>query len=165
MSEYSEFFLKSKSSIVGLETVEISHPKFSKVYRIVRNNTKGISATIEDGSVVTFSYYPLKIEFDGMKDDLDSGMKITLGDLSEILPVEMDNLNGDFSVKPTIKYRVYRSDDLTTPIYGPIVYGADDISFDGLDSTIDAQAPSLNNNRTGIIYDLSGKFRTLKGFL
>lgn len=165
MSEYSEFFLKSKSSIVGLETIEISHASFSKVYYIVRNNSKGMTAKLETGESVNFVYYPISISIDGMRDDLDSGLTVTLGDLSEILPIEMDRLNGDFSIKPTLKYRIYRSDDLTKPMYGPLVYKMPNVSFDGENSTITAKAPSLNNNRTGLIYDLSGVFRTLKGFL
>lgn len=44
---YYDYFLNSPSSVVELELFEISHPSFSKVYRIVRNSAQGITATLE----------------------------------------------------------------------------------------------------------------------
>ena len=65
MSAYSEFFLNSKSSVVQLELVEISHPNFTKVYRVVRNAVQGVTVKLETGANATFEYYPLRIENNG----------------------------------------------------------------------------------------------------
>ena len=75
MTTYAEFFLKSKSSVVQLETLEISHPNFTKIYRIVRNAVQGVTVTLENGSSATFDYYPLAIENAGVRDDLDQALK------------------------------------------------------------------------------------------
>ena len=90
MSQYSEFFLSSKSSIVQLELLEISHPNFSEVFRIVRNAVAGVDVVLETGVTETFNYRPLKIKGIGTRDNLDFGLVIDLGDLGEVLPKELD---------------------------------------------------------------------------
>jgi hypothetical protein len=166
MSAYSEFFLNSRSSVVQLELLEISHSKFTKVYRVVRNSMNGVTVTLETGAQATFDYYPLRIENSGAKDDLDQSFNITLGDLGEVLPKELDNvasLNG-FSEKPRVVYRTYRSDDLTRPLFGPIVLEVESFAFNREGSSFTAKAPSLNINKTGEVYRLE-RFPMLRGFL
>lgn len=92
MSDYTEFFLNSKSSVAQFETLEISHPYFSQTYWVVRNKTTGLTATLEDARVITFDYYPLRIQFLGTRDTLDWGIKVNLGDLGEVIPQEIDNV-------------------------------------------------------------------------
>ncbi len=166
MSKYSEFFLKSKSSVVQLETLEISHPSFTKVYRIVRNAVEGVTAKVENGSYVDFTYYPLQIENAGVRDDLDQSLKINLGDLGEVLPKELDEvtLANSFGIKPTVVYRTYRSDDLETPLFGPVVLEISSFAFNREGSSFEAKAPSLNINKTGEVYKLD-RFPMLRGFL
>lgn len=166
MTDYAEFFLNSKSSVVQLETIEISHPNFTQTYRVVRNAVEGITATLEDSQVVDFVYYPLNIESSGVKDDLDQILKITLGDLGEILPTELDQVasNSGFGTKPIIKYRIYRSDDLTRPLFGPITLEVSSFGFTAEGVTFEAGAPSININKTGEIYTLE-RFPMLRGFL
>lgn len=166
MATYSEFFLNSKSSVVQLELLEISHPAFTKVYRIVRNAVQGITVTLETGASAAFDYYPLRIENNGSRDDLDQSFTITLGDLGEVLPVELDNVsNADgFGVKPVVTYRTYRSDDLSRPLFGPVLLEVESFAFNREGSTFTAKAPSLNINKTGEIYTLE-RFPMLRGFL
>lgn len=167
MSDYIGFFLNSKSSVVSLETLEISHPSFSKTYYIVRNAVKGFTGNDENGKSISFEYYPLSISVNGVKNDLDSGINISLGDLGEIIPNEIDRIYkaNSFDIKPIVKYRTYRSDDLSGPMFGPLVYEIPSFSFDGSNSSFEATAPRLNSNKTGIIYDISSTFRTLRGYL
>lgn len=166
MSRYAEFFLKSKSSVVQLETLEISHPNFTKTYRIVRNAVEGVTVALENGSSATFEYYPLQIENAGVRDDLDQSIKINLGDLGEVLPKELDEVssNDGFGIKPIVIYRTYRSDDLTRPLFGPVMLEVSTFAFNREGSTFEAKAPSLNINKTGEIYSLD-RFPMLRGFL
>lgn len=166
MSRYTEFFLNSKSSVVQLETLEISHPNFTKTYRVVRNAVEGITATLENGNSATFDYYPLQIENAGVRDDLDQSIKINLGDLGEVLPKELDEVssNDGFGIKPVVIYRTYRSDDLTRPLFGPVTLEVSTFAFNREGSTFEAKAPSLNINKTGEIYSLD-RFPMLRGFL
>jgi hypothetical protein len=166
MTTYAEFFLKSKSSIVQLETLEISHPNFTKTYRIVRNAVEGVTLILENGSSATFDYYPLQIENAGVRDDLDQSIKINLGDLGEVLPKELDEVssNNGFGIKPIVIYRTYRSDDLTRPLFGPVTLEVSTFAFNREGSAFEAKAPSLNINKTGEIYSLD-RFPMLRGFL
>lgn len=166
MNAYTEYFLKSKSSIVQLETIEISHPNFTKIYRCVRNNSAGITAKIETDATVAFDYYPMRITSSGARDNLDYGIKIELGDLGEVIPTELDAVasgNG-FSTKPVVKYRTYRSDDLETILFGPITLEIGAFSFTREASSFEARAPLLNINGTGEFYTID-RFPMLRGFL
>lgn len=163
---YAEFFLNSKSSVVQLELLEISHPNFTKVYRIVRNAVKGITVKLETGDTASFDYYPMRIENNGTKDDLDQSFTITLGDLGEVLPKELDSVASaqGYNVKPVVTYRTYRSDDLTRPLFGPVLLEVESFAFNREGSTFTAKAPSLNVNKTGELYTLE-RFPMLRGFL
>lgn len=163
---YAEFFLKSNSNVIQLELLEISHPNFTKTYRVVRNAIKGVAVTLETGAIEAFEFYPLKIENAGVRDDLDQSITITLGDLGEVLPKELDEItsaNG-FDVKPIVTYRTYRSDDLTQPMYGPVLLEVTTFTFNREGSNFEAQAPSLNVNKTGELYKMA-RFPMLRGFL
>lgn len=167
MTDYVGFFFNSPSRVVGLQTFEISHPNFSQTYYFVRNATKGLTANLETGATVFFQYYPAKIENASDVGDLDFSLKISFGDLGELLPAELDRIReaGATGIKPVVKYRDYRSDDLSAPMNGPLTLEIKQISFNEEGATFEAKAPSLNINRTGISYALSGPFRTLRGFL
>lgn len=166
MSAYTEFFLNSKSSVVQLELIEISHSKFTKTYRVVRNAMQGVTVTLETGATATFQYYPLRIENNGSRDDLDQSFTITLGDLGEVLPTELDSVasRDGFGEKPRVVYRTYRSDDLTRPLFGPVILEVESFAFNREGSTFTAKAPSLNINKTGELYLLE-RFPMLRGFL
>lgn len=166
MSNYSAFFLNTPSSVVQLELLEISHPSFTKVYRIVRNAINGVTVTLEDSSVHTFDYYPLQITPTTASDDLDQALKIDLGDLGQVLPTELDAVAAaaNFKVKPTCKYRAYRSDDLTAPLLGPLSFVISEISFTKQGASFNAGAPKLNISSTGEIYSMD-RFPGLRGFI
>lgn len=163
---YAEFFLNSPSSTVQLELLELSHPNFTKTYRIVRNAVNGITVTLEDSSSATFSYYPVRIEADTTRETLDQAFNISIGDVGEVLPIEMDSVsqNDGFATKPTLIYRTYRSDDLTAPLFGPLNLEVDDFTFNREGAAFKAKAPSLNINLTGETY-LFERFPMLRGFL
>lgn len=158
MSDYIGFFLNSDSSIVPLETLEISHPSFSKTYYIVRNAPiNGITATLEDGTTQNFDYYPLSIKKTGSSDDLDQTLDIQLGDLGAEIPNEIDRCFAADTMltKPTLIYRVYRSDDLTAPMDGPFRFEIASVPRKKAASGFQASAPKVNVSRTGQQYTLT----------
>ena len=112
MSQYSKFFLNSKSSIVLVECVELSHPGFSTTHRVVRNVTAGVTVTHEDDLVFEYTYYPLTIRQKGSLEDLDFGIEIEFGDLDGLLQDEIATLT-DYGLdeKPICNFRQYRSDN------------------------------------------------------
>lgn len=167
LTEYMEYFLNSESSVVQLDLIEISHPNFTKVYRKVRNAQDGITVTLETSEVAAFEYAPMVVTASESRDNLDFGFDITFGDLGEILPIEMDavfSVPGGMLIYPTFKYWTYRSDNLTKPLFGPVVLEITEFSFKGEGATFKATTPPLNVTSTGEIYSLE-RFPMLKGFL
>lgn len=166
MSDYSEFFLNSRASVIQLELLEISHSAFTQTYYVVRNAVNGVTVTLEDLSSQAFVYYPLRISRQSNRADLDQILRIDLGDLGEVLPLELDAVASadGFTEKPVVKYRTYRSDDLTAPLYGPLILEVTAFSFNREGSSFEAKAPSLNINKTGEVYKLD-RFPMLRGFL
>ena len=164
---YVEYFLNSRSSVAQLETFELTHPGFSKTYRIVRNAVKGVTVKLETGGTAFFAYYPAKVSPQTARDDLDYAITINLGDLGEEFPIELDNVmkypKGP-EIKPTLIYRVYRSDDLNQPMFGPLVLEVAGLAFTKEGVAFEARAPNINATSTGEIYSLS-RFPALRGFL
>ena len=166
MPDYVEYFLNSESGVVQYETLEIRHPSFSKGYRIVRNATAGVWLTNELGQVWFYEYYPLKITGNEVRENMDFGITVELGDLGEIIPKELDAVaQADaFQTKPSVIYRTYRSDDRSAPIYGPINLEITSFAFKGEGCIFEAKAPALNVNGTGETYKF-GQFPMLRGFV
>lgn len=153
----ASFFFDSRSDVIQYETLEIYHPNFTKTYRLVRNAVRGLTATLETGSSVTFEYQPLNITKAGSYDSLDNSLKIELGDLGSIIPIEMDAVKAatGFATKPTVKYRVFRSDDLSAPVYGPILYYVSTFNQNSIGCAFEATPPQLNVSKTGTIYSIT----------
>lgn len=166
MPDITAFFLNSNKSVVQLELLEIYHPNFSKIYRIVRNYRKGITVVLETGESFPFQFVPTKITSSGARNDLDVGISVSFGDLGELLPQEIDNvLNADgFGVAPIVTYRTYRSDDLSGPLMGPFQFEIITLTQNLEGATFQAQAPGLNYSKTGELYRID-RFKMLRGFL
>lgn len=166
MSDLSEYFLKSRASIVLLECLEISHPNFTQSYYCVRNAPKGITVTHEDDSEYEYQYVPMRVRNNGVRDDLEQIFSIEFGDLGEIVPTELDAIRAAdaMNIKPKVVYRAYRSDDLTTILEGPHWLEIKTFNFTRPGVAFDAKAPSLNVSKTGETYTLP-RFPMLRGLL
>lgn len=163
---YVEYFLGSSSQIIQFELIEISHPDFTKTYRIVRNSVNGLTVTLENSNEAFFEYIPLSLNESEATDNLDFSIDVELGELSEIVPSEIDAiLSADnLSVKPTLIYRAYRSDDLTQPMYGPVSLEITSFTMTKTGAVFSAKAPTLSLNETGEVYNIA-RFPMLRGFL
>jgi hypothetical protein len=161
------YFLDSNRDVVRLELVEFSHPSFTQVYRRVRNARDGVTVTLEDGiTQAEFPYLPMEITELGDQANLDTGIRIDFGDLGEVLPRELDAayLDDGMANKPEIVYRAYRSDDLESPVIGPLRLQATTFSFQREGASFEASAPYVNNTKTGETYNLT-RFPMVRGFL
>ena len=167
MSDYAAFFLASRSDVVQLELVEISHPNFTQSYRIVRNAPRGITVNLSDTEqAIPFRYYPAKVEQQGARDDLDAGIRVDIGDVGEVIPAEVDAVAeaGGFMTKPQMRYWAFRSDQLTAPIFGPIGLEIPSFSFSEEGASFEARAPTLNSTKTGERWTLD-RIPMLRGFI
>lgn len=167
LSTALQYFISSANDIVRLETIEISHPSFTQVYRRARNCERdGMQAMLENGTVADFELYPMEITELEDQSNLDTGIRIDFGDLGEVLPRELDAAYAadNMVTKPVVIYRAYRSDDLMAPMIGPLTLQATSFSFQKQGASFEASAPYVNNNKTGITYNLT-TFPMQRGFL
>jgi hypothetical protein len=97
---------------------------------------------------------PMKIRRLGSNTDLDQDIEVTLGDLGQVIPSEIQLITdaNTFQVKPLLKYRTYRSDDPAAPLFGPVSLRIDAIAMTKEGTTFLAKAASFNVARTGETY-------------
>lgn len=160
------FFLSSSPSVVQLECVEITHPNFSHTYRLVRNALAGVTVTHDaasGGGSFAYTFMPMKIRPLASSTDLDQEIEVTLGDVGEVIATELDRVSdgNGFYVKPIIKYRSYRSDDLANVLFGPVTLEINGISLTKEGASFKARAANFNLVRTGEIYSV-GRFPMLE---
>jgi hypothetical protein len=156
MPDYTGFFLNSKRNVIAFETLEISHPNFSQTFYLVRNKRPTLSATLEgDEDPTVFQFVPMRLRLPEKSRPLDQSIEIQLGDLGEILPAEIDAVKAAdaMQTRPLLKYRAFRSDDLSAPMRGPITLAIHDVTRNREGAVIVARANRLNVNRTGETYD------------
>ncbi len=167
MTTLSDFFFKSTRAVVQLDTLEFSHPSFSQTFYKVRNARNGLIAKLSaSGNTQLFDFLPMQIKNLGARNDLDAGLQIVMGDLGEELPKQFDRIEKDdtWHIKPTVKYRVYRSDNLSAPLVGPYTFEIKSISFNRNGVSFEARAPGLNYSTTGELYKID-RFPMLRGAL
>lgn len=165
--QWTDFFFGAPSSTAELVTLEISQPDFSHVWRIQKNYRDGFWARLETGEQVFFQYVPMVLKHMEDRGDLDFGVSVTLGDLGEILPEEIQRARAAGTLRtspPKVVYRSYRSDDLEKPMFGPVALQARPITRSPDGAQFDATAPQANVSKTGKLYR-SDEFPMLRGFL
>lgn len=154
----SQFFFSSKPSVVYLECVELYHPNFAvsgQTFRLVRNSASDLSLTHEGpAGPFTYTFAPMTIKPLSASSDLDQDIEITLGDVGDFIATELQNVmnSNGMLTRPTAKYRVYRSDDFSAPLFGPINLRIDGLSMNREGASFKAKSASYNIVRTGEIY-------------
>lgn len=165
--ELLKFYLGGLREQALLEFFEIKHSALSQVWRITKNYPDGVTIRHEDGRSYNYEYWPAAVSFDGRKVDLDSGLRLDLGDLGELMPKEIDRIIRADSLgeKPLLLYRIYSGDNLDEPLSGPITYEIHSVSRNAEGSSLEAKAPLINTSGTGLIYQLDGPFEPLRDYL
>lgn len=166
MPDYS-FWLSGSPDDVRLLLVEISHPAWSKTYRIVKNHAKGITVTHTDGLSYFYEYVPLTIQKGSSNDDLDQKITIGIGDLGEYFPAELDRVRASpmySKVRPTLNYYEYNLSDLTKPQVAILGLEVTDYEPKKEGAVFVCQAKRMNLTKTGEVYTLDNT-PTLRGFV
>ncbi|PKF33433.1 hypothetical protein [Acinetobacter proteolyticus] len=152
MADYTSFYLNASSGVVPLECIEISHPSFSKVFRYVKNDSNGIVAEGQN-----YVYQPMSIKRNNVSNDLEQTLSLTIADMDDELALAVLAIRESIysTVKPECKFKLFRDDDLTSPMTQLQTLEIPTISKDssGL-VTFDAQAPQLNSVKTGLTYSI-----------
>lgn len=167
MSDYVAFFLNTQSSVIALDCIEISHPSFASTLYFVRNVPDGIVLIHEDNLSHYYTYQPMKIDRSNVSNDLEQTMQITLADLDDSFINAIKNIRHSAypRVKPKIKYRLYRDDDLSSPVMSLQTLEIANVSKDKSGNvSFEAKAPELNSVKTGKTYGVED-FPMLRGTL
>ena len=167
MTDYVKFFLDSKASVISIEAIEITHPSFTSDFYFIKNSADSLTLTHEDGQSFLYKYLPMSIEISNVRSDLDQEIQINMPDMNDefINAIEAIDYSQYRDIKPAIRYRVYRDDDLSAPLSSIQILNIYDISKNSNgDCTFNAKAPSLNSVKTGEIYSLE-RFPLLRGFV
>ena len=171
INDIKDFHLDSTPQIALLETLEVSHSAWATPIRIVTNHADGLSARNELGQFVNYQFAPLLVTKGTTTDNLDQNLKITLGDLGEIIPPLIDAIRAANSDEyPQVTYRAYAYDAGSmllakeTPIdviKGLVVTA---MSRDSQATSFEAKTIDKNSVKTGRTYNLND-YPDLKGLL
>jgi len=171
VDDIKDFHLDSVSSVVLLETLEISHSLWPAPIRIVTNHPDGVAVTLENGQSATFEFIPLMIQRGNTSDDLDQTLNITVGDLGEIVPPLIQKIRDASSdEKPQVIYRSFAFDAASmvltkqTPI--EIIRGLSvaKMNQDYQATTFEAATSGKNSVKTGRTYNFK-EYPDLRGLI
>lgn len=131
-------------------TVEITHPKLSKRWLLVRGS-EPLTATLETGETVTFEPTAMEAKGAANNNDMDQRASFTLPDVDNQLDDEMDRIPWDDPQLPLFTWRKFVSTDLSYPADGPVSYELQSINQEKGLFTADVGAPMLNQKGTGLL--------------
>jgi hypothetical protein len=135
---------------MDFDTVEITHPLFSKRYLLVVG-TSLLTATLETGELVTFEPTPMGVAEGGNNNDTDQQASFTLPDVGNLLDDEMSRLPLSDTLAPVFTFRSFVSTDLSYPARGPVTYDLQTLTQSKGVFTADVGVPRLNERQTGIL--------------
>ena len=171
VDDIKDFHLDSVSSVVLLETLEISHSLWPVPIRIVTNHPDGVTVTLENGKKAVFEFIPLMIQRGNTSDDLDQTLNITVGDLGEIVPPLIQKIREASSdEKPQVIYRSFAFDAasmvLTKPTPIEIIRGlyVAKMNQDYQATTFEAATSGKNSVKTGRTYNFK-EYPDLRGLI
>lgn len=166
MPDYN-YWLNGTPDDVRLQLVEIKHPSFQRVYRIVQNHAYGVRVKLPDGKWYDFEYVPLSIQKGANSDDLDQEITVAVGDLGEIFPKEIQRLRNSAQyaqTEPILNYYEYNLSDLSKPQVSVTGLKVTDYEPKREGGVFTCKARQMNVTKTGETYNLDD-YPTLRGFI
>lgn len=109
----------------------------------------------------------MRIDRRNVSADLDQSIAVTIGDVDSDFIEQFENIRNTIyaHVRPQLKFRIYRDNDLINPLIVLPVLEIKDITKDASgNATFQALAPELNSVKTGETYTLE-RFPLLRGSL
>ena len=162
MANQNSFFLTDTSAVRKVDTIELNHPDWSKPFFFQSEwIDEDMIATNEDGAKVTYQYQLFQVDRNNVVADLDQGVSITFADYIDELKTAINS--ADHMKAVTLKYRMFRDDDLSSPLDFIQTLQVLKVNNDANGTvTFEASAEQLNSVKTGDVYTIN-KFPALKG--
>lgn len=149
--------LDQSNGVIGLvESLELSHPNWSQVYRFVVDSGESIVLHNENGEAHTYDYSPITVSRSSDSDTLEQEITLFFADVGNVVPWLIDAfINDESIVLPLVTYRAYITDNYTNPIFVARDLEIESVSRDWQGTRCDAKAPSLNESGNGDVYNAS----------
>ena len=151
--DYVELLNSRPEDKTYYECIVLSHSLFSQTYYLV-NDTKQITATINSGESVAFEPANMAPFRPINSNDLDQQASFTIGDESNILDNELDNIPLSNDENIICDYYVFYSEDLTESV-NYISFNVDSVPQKKGVFTVKTGVPDLNVDSTGEIFDFN----------
>jgi hypothetical protein len=119
----SEAYASCPSTVSELVTVEIYHPTWSSVVRLVRDRSDLVAklesaAPNNPGATVTFTAFPFEFTLP-KKGEGRQELRLSIDNASRLLMDAIESLDLTSSIPVRVIYRPYLSTDLTGPALNP----------------------------------------------
>jgi len=154
MPSTANFFMTASPLIFIYDTFELLHPSWPSPILFARNSLRQLVARDENGINRTYSYFPVTLEKAGLNPDLDYSLKLSIDDVGLVGSYVAPLSSAARQIKPTLIYRAYASNDLTTPLER-YALRVEKLPMNDTTCTIEAVALRLNTNGTGRRYLLN----------
>ncbi len=157
IARLEELLISEPASIMLIDAFSISHSSFTETQHIIRNYvpTGRMEATLEDDSVVTFQYVPIRLQRALQSGTLNQEFSITFQDLNEIIQTQEMRIPNGNTERPIIQIRTFEynraTQTVTSQVEGPFVLRIDNIDYDGLGATVSAAPINTSQASTGVL--------------
>lgn len=137
------------------ETLELSHPLFSKTYYIT-NAANSFTAFLETGVAVDFITLPFAAKQPSSNSGGQQDMALVIDNVDREIIEELERASADPSTRIAVTYRAYASTNLGAPGSNPIALAISEVSA-GL-ATVEAtagRADVLNKKFPAVLYTIA----------
>lgn len=170
----NNFFLRGNPHTMRLQLIEVTHPAWINTHRYVQNLVEGgrfwhavSGSETNEYAWHDYTYTPIGIKKSKSDDSLDQSITITVGDLGEKLPDDMDALrrhSAYSAVRPVLNYREYLSDNMADPLVSVEGLTVEDYQPHIEGGLFICKAKELNLTATGISFTVDS-FPGLRDFI
>jgi len=140
-----------------LHTLELSHPRFSKVHYLTSNNV-AFKATLESGTVVEFLPLPFAVKLPASDAQGAQLLDITIANAGADMVSEIEASSTAPDSRIEVVYRVYLRSDTTAPQMEPLRLSLDKLTMtnEAISGTA-GRSDMLNFQFPSIVYQAGGE--------
>lgn len=117
-----DYFENISKDTVVIDTLELSHSKFTTIYRICRDK-KDNDFRLEDGTIQTFKSVNLTLSTPKFNNEVNNVLNFSIDIINFEIVQSLDNILKDFNdEKIKIVYRTYEKNNKNYPVIGPLIF-------------------------------------------
>lgn len=113
-----EVYANPQRNVRYIETIELSHPNFTKTYRFT-NDVESWTFKVEDGRSYVFETMPFELQLPGANNTGQQELQLGLCNVGREMMNELELANGRPDINIKLTYRVYLDVDDSSPQNSP----------------------------------------------